>query len=265
MALPSPRSPGARTGRDRRRRRGGCRRAGRGGHAGSTVGAARGLEAAGRRSHPWCRRHSRLCRRWSRRRWIRRWCRRTARPVEPPKSLDESSGVTRLVDQAAAEPPGEHPDAGRDGQEGAGRWRAKLRASSSRLPGSRWSSQLAASPARRATSSTRPTRHAVLVGGAGHRAELVGQLAQASRHAGLLGGGLVGEVAAGLAPQLAHLVLGLAGDLLGLLPGGLRDVPRRLLGLVSYGARSVRGGLRSGRLGLHEYPVLSSGRRRSTA
>ena len=186
-------------------------------------------------------------------------------PVEPSKSLEESSESRASSTRLRLSRPASTPTPAAIARKVPGRWRAKLRASSSRLPGSRWSSQVAASPARRATSSTSPTRHAVLVRRAGHRAELVGQLAQAARHPGLLGGCLVGEVAAGLAPQLPYLVLRLTGDLLGLLAGGRGDVPRSLLGLVSYGARSVRGGLRSGRLGLHEYPVLSSGRRRSTA
>ncbi len=173
--------------------------------------------------------------------------------------------VTCLVDQAAAEPPGQHPDAGRDGQEGAGtlaREAARLLEQAARValvePG-----RGVTGPARHVVDEA--DSHAVLVGRAGHRAELVGELAKAARHAGLLRGGLVGEVAPGLSPELPYLVLRLAGDLLGFLARGLRDVPRRLLGLVPYGPRSVRGSLRSGRLGLHEYPVLSSGRRRSTA
>ena len=183
-------------------------------------------------------------------------------PVDPPEVARGVVGVTGLVDQAAAQPPGEHADAGRDGQEGA----RALAGEAARLVEQAARVALV-EPARGITRAAgdvvdQAARHAVLVRGPGHRAELVGQLAQAPCHARLLGGRLVGEVAAGLAPQLAHLVGGLPGDLLGLLPCGLRDVPRCLLGLVSYGARSVRGGLRSGRLGLHEYPVLSSGRRR---
>ena len=146
-----------------------------------------------------------------------------------------------------------------------GRRRAKLRASSSRLPGSRGVEPLrrvvgasGRRPRRGPWPSRRSRRHRPS-GRAGRRAR-----AGRSRR-GSAGSTPGREVRAGLAPQLAHLVLGLAGDLLGLLPGGRGDVLGRLLGLVPHGARSVRGSLRSGRLGLHDCPVLSGGRRRSTA
>ena len=107
---------------------------------------------------PWHRRRCRTHRPcWCRSRspWRSRWCRRTARHrVEPAGVSSESrASSTRL----RLSRPASTPTPAAMARKVPGRWRAKLRASSSRLPGSRWSSQVAASPARRATSSTRPT------------------------------------------------------------------------------------------------------------